>query len=123
MSLGYPQFKRGTGLHKRTDPKRIAAARKMKIAGYTYAQIGKKFGVSASMAANYLRISADRRGRCENCGYSGPNPLHCHHVDYSSDNNFKMLCASCHAKEHPEVIKSALEAISEIRAVREAGLK
>ena len=72
----------------------------MKVAGYTYKQIGESLGVSRQRAQQYLRIIGHpTNGSCESCGKISAI-IHCHHDDYRT-NEFRLLCVSCHTREHP----------------------
>ncbi len=85
---------------KKKAHKNRAKARKMKLAGHSYAEIGKALGVSRQRAQQYVRIPlhAPKGGTCDKCG-STVKVLHYHHTDYAKD-QFEVLCARCHGKIH-----------------------
>lgn len=97
-SMGMPMFPRG-GRRRWTDPARIDTARRLKMSGWTYVQIGKQMGVSPSAIQAYLRVPGDRNGICENCGNPFPS-LHGHHLDYAEDSKSQLLCPGCHSRAH-----------------------
>lgn len=82
--------------------------------GFTYGAIGSFFGLSrqriqqALSPPPHVRRTLLRRteGYCEGCRASIGTPGHVHHISnqgdsYNSIANLRLLCASCHSKEHP----------------------
>lgn len=96
--MGLPMFKRG-GRRRWVNPEIVEKARRLKVAGWTYAAIGKHLELSPSTIGYYMKIAAKRDGSCERCGKPGLS-LHCHHISYEDDTQFELLCPSCHTKEH-----------------------
>lgn len=99
--LGLPLFKRGRpkGTFDLERQERIKQAKQMKIDGATYAEIGKKLGITRQCAQQYLRyIPEVRATHCSLCGKTA-RQIHYHHTDYSNDTAIP-LCPSCHMKSH-----------------------
>ncbi len=97
---------------KRDETKRRQAL-ELRLAGLSYAQIGKQLGVSRqriqAMIAppkeirNYIVKIAS--GLCTSCGIKVSNSGHVHHVDnldetYNDINNLTLLCPGCHRLAH-----------------------
>lgn len=102
-ALGMPHFRRGreaTG-HSPEVADKVDMARRLKIAGLSYAAIAGEIGVSRQRAQQYLRIRLPKernKQRCEQCN-KVTKVLHCHHVSYET-NEFQLLCLRCHSIAH-----------------------
>lgn len=73
----------------------------MKIAGLSYKKIGDALGFTRQRAQQLIQAGKTilkQSGKCNRCG-STRGLFHCHHVDYRND-DFELLCRSCHGKEH-----------------------
>jgi hypothetical protein len=99
--VGYPAGKpRGE-----SSPNR-AKARKLKIKGLSYAEIGKRLGVSRQRAQQLVAPTplarklarAEMGERCAACGAT-ERKLHLHHDSYESAPS-RLLCVPCHRKAH-----------------------
>lgn len=102
-NMGWPAFPTGTWSRKKSAiAKAKAEALRLKIAGFTYKEIGLRLGVCRQRIQQYLKVpESERRQRpdcCEKCGKSGV-PLHCHHTNYGTG-EFELLCRPCHSLEH-----------------------
>lgn len=77
----------------------IKKSQRLKVAGFTYQQIGNRFGFSKQYIQQLLRIQTVRSGtRCEKC-LRISKLLHCHHTNYETD-EYQLLCVGCHAAAH-----------------------
>ena len=87
----------------------------MRFKGMSYAQIGKKFGISRQRVQKiispppYIRKAVFKKaaGKCQDCGILVGRSWHIHHKgnseneeDYNDGENLELLCLSCHAKLH-----------------------
>lgn len=81
--------------------------RKMKAEGFTYADIGKAFNMTASAVSGLLKIQGVvRSGPCEDCKKDKLR-LIAHHTNYIT-NEYKMVCSRCHAKYHKRKLNPSL---------------
>lgn len=93
-----PSGPRGYPRTEKTKAICIAATR-MKVAGYTYAAIGKTFGLSRNRIQAIMRPKGvDLTLPCALCGKT-TGVMHCHHTDYATG-AFVILCQPCHRKAH-----------------------
>ena len=77
--------------------------RKMKVAGMSYAEIGRALGFSHQRAQQYIMRSKPSKTpkECSKCKAIGLG-FHRHHCDYNND-DVEILCPRCHPKEkHPK---------------------
>jgi hypothetical protein len=85
----------------------------LRLDGYTYAEIGKLYGVSRQCIQQFidppkgivLEVSKRANYKCEICGINLKHGGHLHHktngdYDYSSADNMMLVCASCHRRIH-----------------------
>lgn len=103
--LGIPPFKRGRKKgHGEAWFRRNRTVRKLKSSGMTYAEIGRKYGVSRQRAQQYLMPPepVNAASKCEVCGDTC-RLMNRHHTDYSCDQTQK-LCVKCHCIAHSENI-------------------
>jgi hypothetical protein len=98
------------------DSSRKVEMMAMLLDGYSYQQIGTRFGISRQRVQQLISPSKPvvqavlRRsnGRCEGCGILLQGNGHLHHVNddslsvdcFDSIENVKHLCASCHRRAH-----------------------
>lgn len=61
------------------------------------------------------RGELNRPDRCERCGEAGP--VQAHHDDYANPLDVEFLCASCHGREHADLV-SGSDPRSEMLGVR-----
>lgn len=85
----------------------------MRLAGFTYAQIAKKVGISRQRVQQLLSppkairdyVVRKYNGLCQDCGLIVGKSGHVHHQngnseDYNDIENLILLCISCHRKRH-----------------------
>src|ERR1700722_14788373 len=79
---------------------RRSETRRLKVDGYTYAQIGERLDITRQCAQNHIKIAKETNSveKCELCGKAAESH-HRHHTNYQSD-AFQILCISCHTKIH-----------------------
>jgi len=106
---------------KRTD------AIKLRIEGYTYAEIGTRLGISRQRAQqltsppravrDFVVQKAD--GRCLDCGFHTGTSGHVHHLSngleysYNDLENLQLLCPSCHRIAHSNDLRSQTSVMQE----------
>jgi len=90
---------------------------KLRLAGYSYAEIGKKMTVSRQRIQQLLspparirdRVITSAQGKCQGCDLFVGSNGHIHHKgikrietqdDYNKINNLVLLCISCHSRAH-----------------------
>ena len=88
-----------------TSTQALAVAFKLK--GWTYAQIGRKLGVSRQRAQQLVRppkavydlVRKRAGGCCQECGVEvGSGQVH--PEDFNDVDGLKYLCVACHVKAH-----------------------
>ena len=94
--LGLPEFGHKQGLLK-TEVRQ--EARKLKSDGMSYAQIGRRIGVSRQRVQQYCEDGESANGSiCVCCGLFKKR-MHRHHINYITGEKIN-LCVSCHTKTH-----------------------
>lgn len=88
------------GSKNRKSKTRKQAVRDLKSGGLTYKEIGKVLGICPNHAQRLIKIPrVSGINKCSKCGIESKK-LHYHHVDYSNDDSFLILCQKCHRDEH-----------------------
>lgn len=72
---------------------------RMKRIGMTYAEIGKKIGLTRQRAQQLVRVPFNpSQAMCESCGYT--SSLLNHHENHNKNPKTSILCRKCHSKLH-----------------------
>lgn len=97
----------------------IKQIKNLKARGWTYREIGKRFGFSYQYAQMLIRPEGPRSGTCEICR-SNKN-LGWHHDEYNDENNkIRTLCGSCHRKIHANNLDNKFLSVGRKMTVSEA---
>ena len=107
-----------------------------RLAGLTYAQIGRQLGVSRQRVHQLIapptwirdRVVKAHDGRCRGCGIVVNGSGHVHHTscngeDYNDIANLQLLCIPCHHRAHAKPYTIVMHSMTQIPEEKRTNIK